>query len=187
MNSSSWILMLDANKSTVETNRNFSTINSKSCLFKIHSVLNSWCLDFLPASILGTPGIWVAESQLLLEIIQCYISCTTWSSTTALYLVYNIISEDWVLPILFISATAQVLSSWSRMREFLTLSHNNLNPYSAAINSKVLMWSLLLFQVKLTPSPSIFITGSPSKNWSIFVDCSRRIVSDKRSKTWWYA
>ena len=177
MNFPSWILMRDAKKSTFETNPNFSTINLKSCLFKIHSVLNSCCVDSLSASILGTPGTWVAETQVLLGIIHCYISFTNWS----------IISEDRVLPILFISATAQVLSSWSRMREFLTLSHNNLNPYSAAINSKVLMWSLLLFQVKLTPSPSIFITGSPSKNWSIFVDCSRRIVSDNRSKTWWYA
>ena len=176
MNFPSWILMRDAKKSTFETNPNFSTINLKSCLFKLHSVLNSCCVDSLSASILGTPGTWVAETQVLLGIIHCYISFTNWS----------IISEDRVLPILFISATAQVLSSWSRMREFLTLPHNDLNPYSAALNSKVLMWNLLFFQIKLTPSPSIFITGSPSKSWSIFVGSGRRIFSDNRSKAWWY-
>ena len=112
------------NKSTVGINPNFSTANFKSCLFNIHSVLNSCCLDSLSASTLRTPGIWVAESQLFFKITQCHILCTTW-----------FISKNWVLPILFIAATAEVLSSWSRIWECLTLSHNDLNPYSAVFNS----------------------------------------------------
>ena len=116
----SWVY---ADKSTVRINPNFWTTNLKSCLFNVHSVLNSCCLrSFVCFHIENAWNMSCRnESQLFFEVIQCHILFTTWS-----------ISKD----CMWLGITHVIYGSSCRgviklMWESLTLSHNDLNLYSA--------------------------------------------------------
>ena len=97
----SWVLMCDANKSTVGINLNFLTTNLKSCLFNMHSVLSS----------------------LLPRFFFCFLIENTWNMSCRkpvifwnypiLYLAQNMIHIESLDTTHFIAATAEVLSSGS--------------------------------------------------------------------------
>ena len=124
----SWVLSFVANKSTVGLKFKLFIIFSKYFRFIIHSLLVSFFLDSISASSLNTCGTWVTGIQLSCFKIKFHIRYTTWS-----------ISIDLVLSILFIAATADVLSIWIKMWILWKLLHKAFNPNNAALSSKIFM------------------------------------------------
>ena len=99
-------------------------------IFKIFLVYHSLCSSFM------LPWLYISYlikytwnvSQLWCFKIKFHVRWTTWS-----------ISIDLVLPILFIAATADVLSIWITMWILWKLLHNAFSPDNALLSSKIFM------------------------------------------------
>ena len=122
------MLSLVVNKSTVGLKLRHFIIFSKYFRFIIHFVLVACFLHSISASSLNIPGMWVDVTQLSSFKIKFQTRFTTWS-----------ISIDLVLPILFIAATADVLSVWIKMWILWKLLHKTFNPNNAALSSTIVM------------------------------------------------